>query len=157
MWNYGRYAVINGRRAPRQASGNIVQEKSYAFAVSIIRIARHLQLEHREWVLSKQLLRAGTSIGANVEEAIAAQSKKDFLSKMSIALKEARETHYWLRLIRDSGLMNGANKEAHLSACHELIRLLNSITLTTRNNLSATARGSRAHSTFIIPHSTLGS
>ncbi len=149
--------MINGRRASRQASGNIVQEKSHVFAVSIIQTTRRLQLEQREWVLSKQLLRAGTSIGANVEEAIAAQSKKDFLSKMSIALKEARETHYWLRLIRDSGLLNGANSEAHLSACHERLRLLNSITLTTRHNLSSTARGGRAHSTFIIPHSTLES
>lgn len=74
------------------ARRNIVLEKSFDFAVGIVRTARRLQLDRREWVLSKQLIRSGTSIGANIEEAIAAQSKKDFLSKMSIALKEARET-----------------------------------------------------------------
>jgi four helix bundle protein len=81
---------------------NIVQQKSYAFALSILKLARGLQLEQKEWVLSKQLLRSGTSIGANIEEAVAAQSKRDFLSKMSIALKEARETHYRLRILKDS-------------------------------------------------------
>lgn len=72
---------------------NVVQEKSYAFALSIVKIARSLRSEQKEWVLSKQLIRSGTSIGANIEEAIAAQSKRDFLSKMCIALKEAREPH----------------------------------------------------------------
>ena len=76
------------------ARRNVVLEKSFVFAVGIVKTARRLQLDRREWVLSKQLIRSGTSIGANIEEAIAAQSKKDFLSKMSIALKEARETHY---------------------------------------------------------------
>ncbi|TLY19169.1 MAG: four helix bundle protein, partial [Nitrospirae bacterium] len=76
------------------ARRNVVLEKSFAFAVGIVKTGRRLQLDRREWVLSKQLIRSGTSIGANIEEAIAAQSKKDFLSKMSISLKEARETHY---------------------------------------------------------------
>ena len=87
------------------ARRNVVLDKSFAFAVGIVKTGRRLQLDRREWVLSKQLIRSGTSIGANIEEAIAAQSKKDFLSKMSIALKEAlRVLHYWLRVIRDSGL-----------------------------------------------------
>ena len=109
-------------------------------------------------MLSKQLIRSGTSIGANIEEAIAAQSKKDFLSKMSIALKEARETHYWLRVIRDSGLANGIEAKAHIPACQELVRLLSSITLTTRENLGTTLRAQhvdRHNSTFNTPHSTL--
>ena len=122
---------------------NVVLEKSFAFAVDIVKTARRLQLDRREWVLSKQLIRSGTSIGANIEEAIAAQSKKDFLSKMSIALKEARETHYWLRVIRDSGLSNGVEPEAHIPACQELVGLLSSITLTTRENLESASRARR--------------
>ena len=80
---------------------SLIKEKSYSFALQIIRLYKSL-LKQNEFVLSKQLLRSGTSIGANVEEALAGQSRADFLSKMSIASKEARETHYWLRLIRDN-------------------------------------------------------
>lgn len=137
---------------------NAVLEKSFSFAVGIVKTGRRLQLDRREWVLSKQLIRSGTSIGANIEEAIAAQSKKDFLSKMSIALKEARETHYWLRVIRESGLANDVEAEAQLPACQELVRLLSSITLTTRENLGTTPRArpvDRHNSTFHIPNSTL--
>ena len=117
------------------ARRNVVLEKSFAFAVDIVKTGRRLQLDRKEWVLSKQLIRSGTSIGANIEEAIAAQSKKDFLSKMSIALKEARETHYWLRVIQDSGLSNDMEAEAHIPVRQELVRLPSSITLTTRKNL----------------------
>ena len=80
---------------------NIIQKKSYDFALTIIALYRNL-VKGNEFVLSKQLLRSGTSIGANVEEAQAGQSRADFISKMSIASKEARETCYWLRLLRDS-------------------------------------------------------
>ena len=140
------------------ARRNVVLEKSFVFAVDIVKTGRRLQLDRREWVLSKQLIRSGTSIGANIEEAIAAQSKKDFLSKMSIALKEARETHYWLRVIRDSGVANGVEAEAHIPACQELVRLLSSITLTTRENLGTTTQARRVdhhNSTFHTPNSTL--
>ena len=142
------------------ARRNVVQEKSFAFAVGIVKAGRRLQLDRKEWVLSKQLIRAGTSIGANIEEAIAAKSKKDFLSKMSIALKEARETHYWLQVLRDSGLTTEMETEVHLPACQELGRLLSSITLTTRENLGTTAqarRMNRQNSTFHTPHFTLRS
>ncbi len=137
---------------------NVVLEKSFTFAVGIVKTGRWLQLEQREWVISKQLIRSGTSIGANIEEAIAAQSKKDFLSEMSIALKEARETHYWLRVIQDSGLTNGVEAEVHIPACQELVRLLSSITLTTRENLGTTPRARRVdhnNPTFHTPNSTL--
>ena len=140
------------------ARRNVVLEKSFVFAVGIVKTGRRLQLDRREWVLSKQLIRSGTSIGANIEEAIAAQSKKDFLSKMSIALKEARETHYWLRIIRDSGVANGVETETHIPACQELVRLLSSITLTTRENLGTIAQARRVdrhNSTFHTPNSTL--
>jgi four helix bundle protein len=126
---------------------NVVKDKSYAFALSIVQMARSLRSEQREWVLSKQLIRSGTSIGANIEEAIAAQSKRDFLSKMCIALKEARETYYWLRI-----LMQEPQTAAIIRTCQELVRLLGSITLTTRQRLES---GRTGHSALHIPHSTL--
>ena len=84
---------------------NLVKEKSYEFALQVIHLARWLR-KHREFELAGQVLRAGTSIGANVEEALAAVSRPDFIAKMGIASKEAREIHYWLRLLRDSETAN---------------------------------------------------
>jgi four helix bundle protein len=81
---------------------NVVQEKSYQFAKRIVRVYQHLSEEKREFVLSKQLLRSGTSIGANIEEAIGGNSKRDFKAKLRISYKEARETKYWIRLLRDT-------------------------------------------------------
>lgn len=109
---------------------NPVREKSYEFALEIIRITRLLQ-DRREFVLSRQLLRSGTSIGANVEEAQAGQSRADFVSKMSIASKEARESNYWLRLIRDSHLLLEPEVSKALSQSTELVRLLTSIVKST--------------------------
>ena len=86
-----------------EMKSNLIKDKTYQFSLDIIRLYVEL-CKQKEFVLSKQLLRSGTSIGANVEEATAAQSRKDFISKMAIASKEARETHYWLRLLRDSKL-----------------------------------------------------
>lgn len=84
---------------------NVIQIKSYAFAVKIIKIYQFLANDKKEFVLSKQLLRSGTSIGANIEEAIGGQSSKDFYAKLTIAYKEARETHYWIRLLRDTNYL----------------------------------------------------
>ena len=86
----------------RNESKNIVANKSYAFALRIIKLYKYLLSDKKEFVLSKQILRSGTSIGANVKEAEHAQSKKDFTHKMNIALKEANETEYWLMLLKDS-------------------------------------------------------
>ncbi len=108
---------------------NMIRQKSFAFALEIIHLYRDL-VEQREYVLSKQLLRSGTSVGANVEEASAGQSRKDFLAKMSIALKEARETRYWLRLLRESQLTNVDVTEILVQAT-ELERILTSIVKTT--------------------------
>lgn len=83
---------------------SLIKTKSYNFALEVITLYKQL-IEQNEYVISKQLLKSGTSIGANVEEALAGQSRPDFLSKMSIASKEARETNYWLRLLRDSKLL----------------------------------------------------
>ena len=78
---------------------NIIQDKSFRFAVRIVNLCRYLQTEQKEYILTKQLLRSGTSIGANVAESQQAQSRPDFISKLNIALKEAYETNYWLRLL----------------------------------------------------------
>ena len=112
---------------------SIIQNKSFAFALEIIQLYRKLQ-EQREYVISKQLLRSGTSIGANVEEASAGQSRKDFLAKMSIASKEARETQYWLRLLQASQIVN-VDVNEQLNHVDELIRILTSIVKTTGENL----------------------
>ena len=108
---------------------SLIQEKSFAFALEVIELYKRLSSE-REFVLSKQLLRSGTSIGANVEEATAAQSRKDFLSKMSIASKEARETQYWLRLLQQSHLTN-IDVASTLEKANELVRILTAIVKST--------------------------
>lgn len=113
---------------------NIIQVKSYQFALNIIKIYKSLIYTKKEFVLSRQLLRSGTSIGANVEEAIGGQSKKDFISKMSIAYKEARETHYWIRLLMDSDIINKANGNEILSDSEELLRIISSILNTAKDN-----------------------
>lgn len=98
-------------------SDNIIQIKSYAFLIRIINLYKFLISEHKEYVLSKQLLRCGTSIGAYIEEAIGGQSKKDFIAKLSIAYKEAREAHYWIRLLRDTDCLNNDQCNSLLADC----------------------------------------
>ena len=110
---------------------SIVTEKSYAFALLVIALYKKL-IAQNEYVISRQLLKSGTSIGANVEEAIAGQSRADFLSKMSIASKEARETNYWLRLLRDSSLVGLSPIEDVLAESEELVKILSAIVKTTR-------------------------
>ena len=111
---------------------NPIQKKSYAFALRIVKLYRFLCEEKKEFVLSKQIVRSGTSVGPNVEEAIGGQSRKDFLSKMSIAYKEARETHYWLRLLRDSDILDAKHAESLIEDCEELLKLSGSIIRTTK-------------------------
>jgi len=110
--------------------GNPVRDKSYEFALHVVQIVRWLQGECREFVLSKQLLRAGTSIGANIEEALAGSSRKDFVAKMAIASKEAREAHYWLRLLRDGEFVPRQRLMPMLDLCNELVSLLTAIVKT---------------------------
>ena len=104
-----------------------VRDKSYAFALRMIKMYQHLTKDKQEFILSKQVLRSGTSIGANIEEASGAQSNKDFLAKMTIAYKEARETHYWLRLLHDSGYFTENAAISILNDCEELLKMLASI------------------------------
>ena len=112
---------------------NPIKERSFIFALSIIKLHKKLQ-GNNEFVISKQLLRSGTSIGANIEEATAAQSKKDFLHKMSIASKEARETSYWLRLLKESNLIN-ISVDKHLDEIDQIIKIITKIVKTTSENL----------------------
>ena len=114
---------------------NIIKDKSYQFALRIIGLYKHLTDNKKEYVLAKQILRSGTSIGANVEEALGGQSKKDFLSKMAIAYKEARETHYWLRLLKDSKYLEEKIADSLLNDCDELLKIIGSIQKTTKSNL----------------------
>ena len=106
---------------------NVLLDKSYAFALKIVNFSFSLQEEKKEFILSKQLLRSGTAIGALSEEAQQAESKADFVHKLAIANKEAHETHYWLRLLRDSETISGNEIESLLNDSEELKRLLISI------------------------------
>ena len=114
---------------------NAIKDKSKAFAIRIVRLYRYLCDEKKEWVLSKQLLRSGTSIGANVVEALAAVSEKEFLSKMYISFKECYETEYWLELLHDTDYLNDEEFESINNDNKALKKLLSSITLTTSQKL----------------------
>jgi four helix bundle protein len=116
-----------------EPEGSPVRSQSFAFSLEVIRLYKQLG-SYREYVVAKQLLRSGTSIGANIEEAAAAESRRDFLHKMNIALKEARETHYWLRLLNESDLTPDLDVTAQLNQANDLIRLLTAIVKTTRKN-----------------------
>jgi len=109
---------------------NILVDKSFQFALEIIKLYKILNKQN-EFVISRQILKSGTSIGANIEEAQQAQSKPDFISKLSIALKEAQETHYWLRLLKESKIIE-INVSDYLTNTEELIRLLTSIIISSK-------------------------
>jgi four helix bundle protein len=111
---------------------NIIQIKSYAFAVRIVKVYKYLCEEKKEYVLSKQLLRSGTSIAANIEEAIGGQTDKDFFAKLTIAYKEARETHYWIRLLTDTDYISKKENESLLFDINELLKIIGSIQKTLR-------------------------
>lgn len=117
----------------QRITAKVIEAKSFEFALSIVKLYSHLQ-QQKEFVLSKQLLRSGTSIGANISEAQAAQSLKDFISKMSIASKEARETLYWLRLLQTSQLVQH-DFTPYLADAEEINRILTSIVKTASEKL----------------------
>ena len=121
---------------------NIILQKTYDFASRIVKAYKFLVGEQREYVLSKQLLRSGTSIGANVEEALAASSTADFIHKLNIAAKEARETSYWLRLLHDNDYLPEAAFESIHDHNIEITKILSSILLTTKANNNLTPSNS---------------
>ena len=113
---------------------NILLEKSFAFAVRVVNAYKYLIEEKREFVMSKQFLRCGTSIGANAEEAIGGQSKADFISKLSIAYKEGRETKYWIRLLYATEYFDATQANSLLADNEELLKIIGRIQITSRKN-----------------------
>ena len=111
---------------------NLIENKSKEFAIRIVRLYQFLCEEKKEYVLSKQILRSGTSIGANVKEAIKGQSKADFISKMSISLKEASETEYWLEILHETNYLSEEQFNGVYMDCKELLKILTSIIKTSK-------------------------
>jgi four helix bundle protein len=112
---------------------NIVREKSFAFAIRVVNLYKFLSAEKKEFVLSKQLLRSGTSIGANIEEAIGGVSEKDFINKIGIAYKEARESIYWLRLLQNTGYLQQHEFESLFNDAEEICKIIGKIQVTFKN------------------------
>ena len=119
----------------KNESGNPALEKSFSFALRIVKLYQHLSEKKKEFILSKQVLRSGTSIGANLEESRGAQTPSDFQTKISIAYKEARETSYWLRLLFASKYLTERQFASLHADCEELIRMLGSTQLTMKTKL----------------------
>lgn len=112
---------------------NPVKEKSFKFAVRIVRLAKYLNDEKHEFVLSKQILRSGTRVGANVKDALRAESRQDFIHYLAIALKEAAETEYWLELLRETEYLDQTAFESLHNDCEELLKLLTAIIKSSRS------------------------
>ncbi len=119
-----------------QEKENPLRDKSYAFALLMLKKCINLQKESKEYVISKQLMRSATSIGANIEEAIRGQSGKDFIHKVSISYKEARETHYWIRLLGDAEILSQDETNEYLEKVEELLRIMTSIQKTMKTKLN---------------------
>jgi four helix bundle protein len=111
---------------------NVLKEKSFAFAIRVVKLYQFIKKEHHEYDLAKQVLRSGTSIGANIEEAIGGYSRKDFYARLGIAYKEARETRFWLQLLCSTGLLERELFESLENDCNELIKLLIAILKTNK-------------------------
>lgn len=114
---------------------NIIQEKSFSFAVRVVNLYKYLTAEKKEYVLSKQLLRSGTSVGANIEESIGGQSERDFLSKLSISYKEARESKYWLKLLLATDYLKKEQANSLINDAEELCKIIGSIQVTMKNKI----------------------
>lgn len=111
---------------------SIISQKSFDFALRIVKLYKYLKENKKEYILSKQLLRSGTSIGANIEEALGGQSKKDFVSKFSVSYKESRETLYWIKLLNKSGYLNQNQSLSLINDCEELIKIITKILKTSK-------------------------
>ena len=120
----------------KSKDGNIILDKTFAFAIRIVNLYKYLTISatNKEYVISKQLLRSGTSIGANTEEAIGAASSADFINKLSIAYKEARETKYWIRLLRETGYLLESEAQSILTDLEDISNIIAKIQITTKSN-----------------------
>lgn len=123
------------------AKESVLKEKSYAFAIRVINLAKFLREEKKEFILSKQIVRCGTSVGANIEEASGAQSNNDFIAKLHISLKEAKETHYWVRLLRDTEYISKEQAQSLIDDIDEIITILTKSLKTVKsNNISSSKK-----------------
>ena len=113
---------------------NIIQDKSFAFAVRVVKLYDFLIEERKEYAISKQLIRSGTAIGANIEEALGGQSSKDFIAKLSIAYKEARETRFWLRLLHATNKLTDNEAISIMNDAEEICKILGSILISSKKN-----------------------
>ncbi|MEF2622082.1 MAG: four helix bundle protein [Xylanibacter rarus] len=118
----------------RSKDDNVVVQKSYAFSLRCVRLYKYLCSRDGNYIIGKQLLRSGTSIGANVREALRAQTRPDFITKLNVALKEASETEYWIELLRDSDYISSSQAESMLTDCVELLKILTSIVKKSKEN-----------------------
>ena len=116
-------------------SDDVLKDKPYAFALRIVKLSQFLVTDHKEYVMSRQVLRSGTSIGANLAEAGQGESKPDFIHKLSISQKESFETYFWIRLLRDSEYINERLAESLLFDCVELQKLLTASIRTAKASL----------------------
>jgi len=114
---------------------NIIEDKTFEFAIRVVNASKYLREEKKEYVLSKQLLRSGTSIGANVSEAVRGQSKKDFIAKMYISLKEANESRYWIRLLQSTGYFEEKLGMSLIKDVDEIIKIIYSIIRSSKNSI----------------------
>ena len=122
---------------------NVIVQKSFDFAVRIVKLYKFLCVEHREYILSKQLLRSGTSIGANVNEGTQGQSTEDFLSKMNIGLKETAETQYWIKFLQKTEYLTEKQGDSILTDCNEILCILHSIVKTTKESIARRKQAKR--------------
>jgi four helix bundle protein len=113
---------------------NIILTKTYDFAVKIVLLSQEIRLQKKEFSLADQILRSGTSIGANLEEAVGGQTSKDFFAKLTISYKEARETKYWLRLLKDTNIITTEVQQPLINDIEEILRIIGSIQKTHRRN-----------------------
>jgi len=125
----GEMTTVNGKK-------NIVREKSFAFSVQIVKLYKLLSEERKEFVMSKQLLRSGTSIGSNIREADNAESKADFIHKMGVAQKEIDETLYWLELLKETAYITDYEFSSVYSEGEEIIKLVKRILITAKKNIN---------------------
>ena len=122
------------------AKKNILKEKSFAFAIRAVKLCQYLRTEKQEYVLSKQILRSGTSIGANIEEACGAQSDNDFIAKLHISLKEANESHYWIRLLQECDFITKNQGNDLIKDVEEIIALITASLKTIKKKLPSNKR-----------------
>lgn len=115
---------------------NIIQEKCFSFSVLVVKLCKYLREKQKDYIISKQLLRSGTAIGANVEEGIGCQSGKDFYFRFTIAYKEARESYYWLKVLRETKMIEPSMIDQPISNCEEILKIIGTILKTLRNKQS---------------------